>query len=99
MTPAAELSRAPLLRSSAAAAQGSAKLPPRWEPKGSQRTGAAPEGAPVAAGGFLEHAEVHGNIYGTSFAALDAVKTAGKICILDIDVQARAHHFAPRTPC
>ena len=30
---------------------------------------------------------MHGNIYGTSFAALDAVKTAGKICILDIDVQ------------
>lgn len=43
----------------------------------------------AAAGKFLEHAEVHGNVYGTSFAALDAVKSQGKICILDIDVQAR----------
>ena len=36
---------------------------------------------------FLEHAQVHGNFYGTSVAAVEAVKQTGKICILDIDVQ------------
>ena len=35
-------------------------------------------------GEFLEHAEVHGNYYGTSFAAL---QTEQQIVILDIDVQ------------
>lgn len=38
-------------------------------------------------GKFLESAEVHGNLYGTSWAAVEAVADAGKICILDIDVQ------------
>lgn len=41
----------------------------------------------IAAGLFLEHALVHGNYYGTSFAAIDSVIDTGKICILDIDVQ------------
>jgi guanylate kinase len=41
----------------------------------------------IAAGLFLEHALVHGNHYGTSFAAIDSVTNTGKICILDIDVQ------------
>lgn len=41
----------------------------------------------VAEGKFLEHAEVHGNYYGTSLAAIEKVRTQGKICILDIDVQ------------
>ncbi|KAA6384206.1 MAG: guanylate kinase, partial [Streblomastix strix] len=42
---------------------------------------------------FVEHAEVHGNCYGTSKAALDRVTAGdassqvGKICILDIDIQ------------
>jgi len=36
---------------------------------------------------FLEFAEVHGNIYGTSFAAIEEVRDQGKICILEIDVQ------------
>ena len=36
---------------------------------------------------FLEHANVHGNFYGTSIAAVENVKDTGKICILDIDVQ------------
>ncbi|EKX40447.1 hypothetical protein GUITHDRAFT_75552, partial [Guillardia theta CCMP2712] len=36
---------------------------------------------------FLEHARVHGNIYGTSFEAVEKVICDGKICILDIDVQ------------
>jgi len=41
----------------------------------------------VANGDFLEHAEVHGNLYGTSWAAIDAVRRAGRICVLDIDLQ------------
>ncbi|CAM9356117.1 unnamed protein product [Scytosiphon promiscuus] len=36
---------------------------------------------------FIEHANVHGNLYGTSIAAVQNVTAAGKICILDIDVQ------------
>jgi len=36
---------------------------------------------------FLEFAHVHGNIYGTSKAAVNAVRERGEICILDIDVQ------------
>ena len=44
----------------------------------------------VAAGEFLEHADVHGNMYGTSFAAVRHVADAGRACILDIDVQGAA---------
>jgi guanylate kinase len=43
--------------------------------------------ADIAAGKFLESANVHGNFYGTSWAAIESVKAAGQICILDIDVQ------------
>ena len=46
--------------------------------------------AMVGAGEFLEHAEVHGNMYGTSFAAVRSVAAAGRTCILDIDVQGAA---------
>lgn len=41
----------------------------------------------IKAGKFIEHANVHGNIYGTSFAAVEAVSKSGRCCILDIDVQ------------
>lgn len=41
----------------------------------------------VEAGMFLEHAEVHGNMYGTSLAAVACVSSEGKHCVLDIDVQ------------
>ena len=41
----------------------------------------------VAKGAFLEHAEVHGNLYGTSLAAVAAVSAAGRVAVLDIDVQ------------
>eukprot|EP00177_Eucheuma_denticulatum_P008559 GFKZ01015584.1.p1 GENE.GFKZ01015584.1~~GFKZ01015584.1.p1 ORF type:complete len:199 (+),score=54.38 GFKZ01015584.1:360-956(+) len=41
----------------------------------------------VAAGKFIEHAEVHGRHYGTSVSAVECVKKQGRICILDIDVQ------------
>jgi len=36
---------------------------------------------------MLEHAHVHGNMYGTSKQAVKSVIAAGKSCILDIDVQ------------
>lgn len=41
----------------------------------------------IAEGKFIEHADVHGNIYGTSFASVLKVANSNKICILDIDVQ------------
>eukprot|EP00550_Attheya_septentrionalis_P002201 CAMPEP_0198292290 /NCGR_PEP_ID=MMETSP1449-20131203/11253_1 /TAXON_ID=420275 /ORGANISM="Attheya septentrionalis, Strain CCMP2084" /LENGTH=415 /DNA_ID=CAMNT_0043991177 /DNA_START=120 /DNA_END=1367 /DNA_ORIENTATION=+ len=41
----------------------------------------------IAEGKFIEHAEVHGNYYGTSVEAVESVQMAGKICVLDIDVQ------------
>jgi guanylate kinase len=43
--------------------------------------------AEVAQGAFLEHAAVHGNMYGTSLRAVAAVCAGGKIPVLDIDVQ------------
>lgn len=43
--------------------------------------------AEIDAGMFIEHANVHANLYGTSIAAVQSVTAAGKICILDIDVQ------------
>jgi len=36
---------------------------------------------------FLEHAHVHGNIYGTSIDAVKKVASMGRCCVLDIDVQ------------
>ena len=41
----------------------------------------------IAAGEFVEYARVHGNIYGTSKKAVNAVASQGKVCVLDIDVQ------------
>ena len=41
----------------------------------------------VEDGKFIEYADVHGNMYGTSFAAVQRVREGGKVCILDIDVQ------------
>jgi len=37
-------------------------------------------------GFFLESARVHGNLYGTSFAAIEALQKTCKTCILDVDV-------------
>lgn len=37
---------------------------------------------------FAEFATVHGNFYGTSWGAIETVRMAGKLCILDIDIGA-----------
>lgn len=41
----------------------------------------------IQAGNFIEHAEVHGNLYGTSVAAVESVMGGGMVCLLDIDIQ------------
>ena len=48
-------------------------------------------------GAFAEWAEVHGNLYGTSFAALESELDKGGDVILDIDVQG-ALQIAERVP-
>lgn len=46
--------------------------------------------AMIDRGSFLEHAEVHGNLYGTSREAVRKQLEAGKDVVLDIDVQGAA---------
>ncbi|GIL48537.1 hypothetical protein Vafri_5038, partial [Volvox africanus] len=41
----------------------------------------------IGEGKFIEYAEVHGNLYGTSVAAVRSVLESGQVCVLDIDVQ------------
>lgn len=41
----------------------------------------------IATGGFLEYAEVHGNLYGTSLKHVTAMTDDGQDVILEIDVQ------------
>ena len=41
----------------------------------------------IAAGEFMEYAEVFGNYYGTAVSALEHARLAGKDLLLDIDVQ------------
>eukprot|EP01086_Lenisia_limosa_P014143 TRINITY_DN44179_c0_g1_i1.p1 TRINITY_DN44179_c0_g1~~TRINITY_DN44179_c0_g1_i1.p1 ORF type:complete len:190 (+),score=49.45 TRINITY_DN44179_c0_g1_i1:93-662(+) len=41
----------------------------------------------LAKDGFVEVAHVHGNMYGTSFKAVEDVQKSGKTCILDIDIE------------
>ncbi|KAH0790241.1 Guanylate kinase family protein [Histomonas meleagridis] len=40
----------------------------------------------IAEGKFLEFCEIHGNLYGTSYAAIDNVTKSGKICIIDANI-------------
>lgn len=44
----------------------------------------------VSAGEFLEHEEVHGNLYGTLRSVVDDALAAGKTMILDLDVMGAA---------
>uniref|UniRef100_A0A6B2LK30 Guanylate kinase-like domain-containing protein n=1 Tax=Arcella intermedia TaxID=1963864 RepID=A0A6B2LK30_9EUKA len=37
-------------------------------------------------GKFIEHNEYNGNLYGTSFDAVNDITKAGKTCLLDIDI-------------
>lgn len=46
----------------------------------------------IARGEFIEHAEVHGNLYGTSKKSVQDVSEGCSICVLDVDIQVR-----PRT--
>ena len=41
----------------------------------------------IGKGDFLEHAEVHGNLYGTLRETVESALSEGKSVILDIDVQ------------
>ncbi len=41
----------------------------------------------VARGDFIESAEFSGNMYGTSYKAVENVTSKGKICVLDIEMQ------------
>merc|ERR1712098_787565 len=43
--------------------------------------------AAVGRGEFIEHAVFAANMYGTSKAAVESVRSKGVICILDIDIQ------------
>ena len=43
--------------------------------------------AMIAADEFIEYAQVHGNYYGTSKAALQAVTQTGAVALVEIDVQ------------
>jgi len=43
--------------------------------------------ADIAGGRFLEHATVHGNLYGTPRDGVEAVLDRGEVCLLNIDVQ------------
>jgi len=43
--------------------------------------------AMIERGEFVEYAEVHGNLYGTSWRAVEDVRSTGRICLLDIDLQ------------
>ena len=53
--------------------------------------------AEVARGEFLEHARVHGNLYGTHRRLVEEQVAAGKTVILDIDVQGAAQVRASGT--
>lgn len=44
----------------------------------------------IAANAFIEYAQVYGNYYGTSLAAVESLKKAGFNVILEIDVQGAA---------
>lgn len=52
----------------------------------------------IRAGDFIEWAEVHGNLYGTLRAPMDAALAAGKVYLVEIDVQGGAQLKALEIP-
>ena len=54
--------------------------------------------ADLAAGEFLEHAEVHGNFYGTLVSEVHTFLDQGKDVVMDIDVQGAAQVRAHNDP-
>ena len=53
----------------------------------------------VAEGIFLEHAEVHGNLYGTSRDKVDALLAQGRDVLLEIDWQGAQQIRASKPDC
>ncbi|NUR23401.1 guanylate kinase [Frateuria sp.] len=53
----------------------------------------------IAAGTFLEHAEVHGNFYGTSLATVQALLDRGRDVLLEIDWQGAAQIRRAKPDC
>jgi len=53
----------------------------------------------IAAGVFLEHAEVHGNLYGTSRTTVQALLTQGRDVLLEIDWQGAEQIRRTRPDC
>lgn len=51
----------------------------------------------ITAGLFIEHAQVHSNIYGTSLESVNSIHKTGSVCVLDVDIkgmkQLKASHF------
>lgn len=43
--------------------------------------------AKISSGAFIEHAEVHGNMYGTLKSSMDNAIAEGKVYLVEIDVQ------------
>ncbi|KIZ01051.1 guanylate kinase 1 [Monoraphidium neglectum] len=54
--------------------------------------------AAIARGEFLEHAEVHGALYGTRRDAVEALRAEGRVAVLDIDVQGARQVRASEMP-
>jgi len=53
----------------------------------------------IAAGTFLEHAEVHGNFYGTSLTTVQALLDQGRDVLLEIDWQGAAQIRRAKPDC
>jgi guanylate kinase len=53
----------------------------------------------IAAGTFLEHAQVHGNFYGTSLSTVQALLDQGRDVLLEIDWQGAAQIRRARPDC
>lgn len=75
-------------------------------PRGGERDGVhyhflAPDRfrADVAAGRFLEWADVHGRCYGTPRDEVERITSSGRVCVLVIDVQGAASVRASGLPC